>query len=145
MKNQCGHRFSEEEAVCQTQEEYPDKERNENCGESLVVDGTSMCTRMGSPAHLLTSSSAHRMTSPSSQRGIKAGLDEEIVNSLGTLPLKRILSLQPLSQQQQQQQKQTSPPLSSLEKEAFPSWYPVWMTSHWMGDRKHKVVRHLDF
>ena len=113
---------------------------------------------------MLTSRPAHLLTSPdNSQEGTKGRLDRENGNSLRALPSARILSLKPLTQQHhQQQQKQTSPPLSSLEKEAvrtrgrpllgpsslwlpFQSWYLVWRTFNRMGDRKHKVVRHLDF
>ena len=74
LKNRCGLRFSEEGAVCQAQEEYHEEGGWESHGESLGESGTddvsSICARIGSPTHLLTSSPAHLLTPPDSSQGI---------------------------------------------------------------------------
>ena len=67
-------------------------------GESLgkADDTSSVCAEIWSPAHLLTSSTAHLMTSPDSSReGIKGGPGRENANSLWVLPSARILSPAP--------------------------------------------------
>ena len=104
LRNQCGHRFLKEGAVCQAREEIPGGDEGEGCSKSLEFQADdTFSERVGtrSPAHLM-------MLPDSSLGGINTGSDSKRVNSSGSLAPTRLLSLQ--HQNQQQQQKQTSPP-----------------------------------
>ena len=97
---------------------------------------------------------------------INTGMASKESTSIGPLIPIRLLSLQTSQQQQHLQQQQPfqlkSPPLSWFKQEAIRTcgrpwsshpalglsenaWYPAWFLYHRMGEKKRKVVRHLEF
>ena len=94
--------------------------------------------------------------------GINTGPASQGDTSVRSLIPLRLLSLQTSQQQQQHPASSKSPPLSLFEQEAIrtrgrpwsghpalrlseDTWYPVWRIFLHMGERKHKVVRRLEF
>ena len=143
------------------------EEKESRCEELEFQTSNVSLHRAGtqSSTHLLTSWPGHPVTSELRHQsvglaGINTGSDSQRDTSSGIVALTTTLSLQ--QQEQQPQLRLKSLPLLSLEKEAIrthgchwsgcsalrlPSfdWYRVWRTFKQMGDRKRKVVRHLEF